>query len=82
MKRIIAGKKKYLKDKEVLRVTVPLYDELKPSNELEALNLNENDKENWDKILDLCPEIGTKGFPKDRDFFFNILNTLKPECME
>ena len=82
MKKIISGKKKYYEIKDILWVTVPLYDELTPISVLKALNLEEDDKENWNFILDLCPEIVTKGFPKDRDFFFNILNTLKPECME
>ena len=82
MKRIIAGKKKYLKDKEVLRVTVPLYDELKPRNVMYTLNFKENDPKIWELVLDLCPEITEKGIPKDREFFFNVLNTLKPNCMD
>ena len=82
MKKIISGKKKYYEIKDIKWVTVPLFDELTPISVLKALNLEENDKESWNFILELCPEICTKGFPKDRDFFFNILNTLKPECME
>jgi len=43
MKRVIAGKKKYIELKDVNWVTVPLFGELTPKNILEKMNLEKND---------------------------------------
>ena len=40
------------------------------------------DKEFWIKILNYCPELNQKEGPKDRTFFFNILNTIKLYCVD
>ena len=85
MKKIISGNIQYLEIKDIQWVTVPLYDELTPSKVLEALEINASSKENeemWNLIIELCPEIEEKGYPKDRDFFFNCLNTLQPNCID
>ena len=36
----------------------------------------------WNKILEYCPELEYKEKPKDREFFFNILNTIIPNCID
>ena len=35
------------------------------------------DNDIYPKLLILCPELKHKDKPKDRDFFFNVLNTMK-----
>ena len=29
-----------------------------------------------------CPELEYKDEPKDREYFFNLLNTLEPNCID
>ena len=70
-----------MKMHEVNFVHVPHYDELKPSNVIEQLSLKKSEKM-WNKLLSYCPELKYKSSPKDRDFFYNILNTLWPKIVE
>ena len=63
-------------------IDVPLYDELQPTNIIKKMKLKEkNEKETWEVLMNFCPELEYKEHPKDRDFFFNVLNTIKPECV-
>ena len=80
MKKIISGKRLYLKMKDIIWIDVPLYDELYPKNIIKEMKLKEkNEKETWELLMNFCPELECKEHPKDRDFFFNVLNTIKPE---
>ena len=63
-------------------IDVPLYDELQPTNIIKKMKLKEKDQtETWKVLLNFCPELEYKEHPKDRDFFFNVLNTLIPNCV-
>ena len=48
---------------------------------IEALKLKDNNFL-WNDIGEYCPELLSKDQPKDRDFFYNVLNTIKPRCIE
>ena len=37
---------------------------------------------NDNKFLEFCPEVIWKNKPKDREYFFNIVNTLFPHKIE
>ena len=43
---------------------------------METLQIKGNN-DIYPKLLILCPELKYKDKPKDRDFFFNVLNTMK-----
>ena len=60
MKKIICEKKSFYEIKDINRVSVPLYDELRPSNVINAMKLKENYKEDWELLIDLCPELNHK----------------------
>ena len=81
MKEIISGSKRFLKNQSILWVEVPLYDELEPSKVIKKLKLKD-DKQKWKEIINYCPELGKYENPKDREFFYNILNTIKPNIVE
>ena len=68
---------------QVKFVHVPHYDELAPENVISTLGIN-NEKlsKNWADLLEYCPELRYRKRPKDRDFFFNVLNTIKPKSVE
>ena len=36
----------------------------------------------WPEILAYCPELKERNRPKDRTFFFNVLNTIKPNFVD
>ena len=36
----------------------------------------------WKELCGYCPELHNKNKPKDRNFFFNILNTESERCMD
>ena len=36
----------------------------------------------WPLILAYCPELKERNRPKDRTFFFNVLNTIKPNFVD
>ena len=40
------------------------------------------DKDIYPKLLVLCPELKYNDKPKDRNFFFNVINTLKPKIID
>ena len=46
------------------------------------LDLENEDKKVFDALIHYCPELLYKGKPKNRDYFFNVLNTLKPNIMK
>ena len=58
-----------------------MFDELKPEHVIETLQLKKNTIL-WKKLRDYCPELEYRDRPKDREFFFNILNTINKKCME
>ena len=78
MKGIIHGSTEIMWIKNVHFVHVPQYDELKPTNVLKSMSYEINNPKLYKLLLNFCPEIKYVGFPKDREFFFNILNTLQP----
>ena len=61
--------------KNVLFVEVPHYDELKPENLISSCGLKQDVI--WPTILDFCPELKDRDNPKDRKFFYNVLNTIR-----
>ncbi len=71
-----------MKIKDVNFVHVPLFDELKPQHVLEKMNLEKNNLKIYEDLLHFCPELKIKKWPKDREFFFNILNSLKFGCID
>ena len=36
----------------------------------------------WPDLLNYCPELKFTKKPKDRCFFYNILNTISPKCVD
>ena len=68
--------------KKVNYVHVPQFDELKPENVILAINLEKSDSTIYKRIVQFCPEIKYTNKPKDREFFFNILNTLKEALVD
>ena len=80
MKQIINGQKLYLKIAEINFIDVALYDELTPSNVIKSMKFKYQE-ETWKSLIEFCPELYYKEEPKDRDFFFNVLNTLIPHCV-
>ena len=46
------------------------------SQHLEKLNLKLLNLSAWTTLLNYCPELEFKSNPKDRSFFYNVLNTL------
>ena len=82
MKKIINGQKPYLLWKDIKLVTVDTYSELTPSNVINEMELKTKRKELYSELKQYCPELEYKENPKDRDFFFNVLNTLEPNCID
>ena len=84
MKKILGGDLSFKKVADINFVTVPLYDELKPANVIEEMKLKTDKakEELWKDIKKYCPELEYRSNPKDRSFFFNILNTLDKDCMD
>ena len=70
----------YIKD--VKFVHVPHFEELKPSNVLKISQIEIKKAALYKRLLQFCPEIKENGKIKDRDLFFNILNTLLSKCVE
>jgi len=48
MKKILSGKSPYYLHKDINLVTVPLYDELKPSNVIKEMELKNTKKDLWE----------------------------------
>ena len=85
MKNILCTKDSYFLMKDIKWIDVPLYDELNPWNIIKRCKL-QDDKELWKKLLVYIPELSkhnpdvrNRNVPKDREFFFNVLNTLKKD---
>ena len=60
---------------------MPRFDELTPEHVIKVLKMK-NNSSLWKQILNFCPELEYKSQPKDRDFFFNILNTIENQVVE
>ena len=56
---------------------MPNFDECCPKTLIAVKNLKSTSD-----IIHYCPEITTRGYPKDREYFFNVLNTLHPHSIE
>ena len=82
MKEIMNGSRKYMNTYEVKFVSVPLYQDFKPENVLKKLNWQSKDKQKYGELLNFCPEIEYKGIPKDREFFFNVINTIDADIVQ
>ena len=82
MKALIDGEKETMLTKDVLFVNVPRFDELKPENVIKHMDLEMKDPKIWKLLLNYCPEIKYNRKPKDRTFFYNILNTILPKCID
>ena len=63
-------------------VTVDAYSELKPSNVIQEMELKTKQLDLYQEMKKYCPELQYKDEPKDREFFFNVLNTLEPNCVD
>ena len=75
LKEIFEGKKKLMKLKDINHIQVPKYDEISVKNLYQKfLKLKE--------VAKYFPEKYAKGRQCDRDYMFNIVNTLHPEVME
>ena len=44
--------------------------------------LEKNNPTTYNRLIEFCPELKDKKRPKDREFFYNILNTLIPKCVD
>ena len=75
LKQVLAEEKQLLSNNDVKAVNVPLYDELSVKK-FYPMVLGE--KEVMKYLPDPTPDMRLP----DRKFFFNILNTLKPEYMK
>ena len=73
LKLVFAGKKRLLEMNEVSRVNVPSYDELS------VINLWPEVSQDHEFMM-FMPDSFAKGKNADRKYFFNILNTVHPEC--
>ena len=86
MKSITNGTRKAFKLHEVKMIFVPTFAEFAPYKFLEQTQLKVNDPTLWEQLLIYMPELADnstgKVQVKDRYFFYNILNTLKPNYLE
>ena len=73
MRDILCGEIPYLLSDKVEFVKVPFYNELSPERIIADWKL-----EKFKLIKCFCPELNDCSVPRDRAFFFNVLNTLKP----
>lgn len=75
LKQVLAEEKHLLPNDEVKTVSVPLYDELSVKK---FYPMFQADKE----VMRYLPDPTPDGRLPDRKYFFNILNTLKPDYMK
>ena len=75
LKDVFVNKKRLFKLSEVKRICVPLYDEL---SVIKLWPMMKNDED----FKMFFPTKMPKGRRPDRDYFFNILNTLQGEYLE
>jgi hypothetical protein len=74
LKGIFAGNKKLIKSKDIKYISTPRYDEISVKHLYDKLLMLEGMAEHF-------PSKYGKGRQCDREFFFNIANTLHPEVM-
>lgn len=74
LKDIFAGRKKLIKSKDMRYISTPRYDEISVKNLYDKLLRLEGMAQHF-------PDKYGKGRQCDRDFLFNIANTLHPEVM-
>ena len=72
LKQVLSGKKRLLKMSEVKFINVPRFEELSIKNLFPHLK-------NDSAFMMFLPDKYPKGHPPDREYFFNVLNTLNPE---
>ncbi len=75
LKDIFAGKKRLLKLKDVNRIAVPKYDEVSVKGLYDKLL-------NLKGMKDYFPDKYAKGRTADREYMFNIANTLHQNIVE
>ena len=46
------------------------------------MQIEKNKPTTYKRLIEFCPELKDKKRPKDREFFYNILNTLIPKCVD
>ena len=71
LKAVLCEKKRLLKLKDVKFIFVPRYEELSVKNLLPHLQKQPD-------FMVYFPENFPKNHPPDREYFFNVLNTLNP----
>ena len=75
LKEILVNQKRLLKLHEVKRICVPLYDEL---SVVKLWPMMRDDEEFMQFFLTKMP----KGRVPDREYFFNIMNTVQSEYLQ
>ena len=46
------------------------------------MKISDKQCETFISLSEYMPELLTKGIPKDREFFFNVLNTIHKNCID
>ena len=72
LKEVLSGKKKLYELNDVKRINVPKYDELSVLSFWPQMQKD-------DKFMQYFPTHFPKGRVPDREYFWNIMNTLMPE---
>ena len=72
LKEVLSGKKKLYELNDVKRINVPKYDELSVLSFWPQMQKD-------DKFMQYFPAHFPKGRVPDREYFWNIMNTLMPE---
>ena len=75
LKQVLAEEKKLLPNMEVKPVNVPLYDELSVKKFYPMLQSDPS-------FMQFMPDPSPDGRLPDRKYFFNVLNTVRPEYMK
>ena len=75
LKAVLVDKKRLFKLKDVKMIHVPLYEELSVKKLFPYLKNDIN-------FMMYLPDYFPKGHTPDREYFFNVLNTLNPEYMK
>ena len=75
LKQVLAGKKQLMKRADVQEVAVPHYDELSVKH---IYPMFAKDAE----VMQYFPDAYPKGKGPPREYFFNVLNTLRPEYLQ
>ena len=75
LKAVLIDKKQLLKKQEVNYITVPHYDEI-------SVKALWPDLKKDSEFMKYFPSVYPKGRGPPREYFYNILNTLKPDYLE